>query len=72
VKKRGRPPREATKVQHVRFGLATLNHLEEIATTQGGRTIASVIRQIVEDYLKTQKRQPEDFSDLLEPRKGEQ
>jgi hypothetical protein len=59
MKNMGRPKtEEETKVQHVRFGLATLNHLEEIASSQGGRSVASVIRQIVEDYLKTQKREP--------------
>jgi hypothetical protein len=55
----GRPKTgEDTKVQHVRFGLATLKHLEEIASSQGGRSVASVIRQIVEDYLKTQNPEP--------------
>jgi len=66
VNKRGRPPAEATKVQHVRFEVSTLGHLEEIASNQGGRSVASVIRQIVTSYLKTQKRNPEDFSDLIE------
>lgn len=66
LKKRGRPPTETTKVQHVRFDVSTLGHLEEIASNQGGRSVASVIRQIVTSYLKTQRRQPEDFSDLIE------
>lgn len=59
-----------TKVFPMRFELAVLKHLEEIASNQGGRTIASVIRQAVDEFLKRHPER-EDFSDLLPaPTKG--
>jgi hypothetical protein len=62
----GRPKTaEATKVQHIRFELPVLEHLEELAAVQGNRTIASVIREAVSDYLKAHPRGADGFSDLL-------
>ncbi|MGB8800693.1 MAG: hypothetical protein WCC97_08400 [Candidatus Acidiferrales bacterium] len=40
------------RVQHIRFDLAALEHLEEIARNQGGRSLQSLIRQIVDEYLR--------------------
>jgi hypothetical protein len=64
-KKMGRPKTAPdTKVFVMRFELEVLKHLEEIASNQGGRTIASVIRQAVAEFLKRHPER-EDFSDLL-------
>ena len=62
---RGRPKAEG-RVQHIRFDLDVLEHLEEIAREQGGRSLQSLIRQIVAEYLRAH---PEryNFSDLLAP-----
>ena len=64
----GRPKsKEATKVFHLRFEKSTLEHLDEIAALQGGRSLSSLVRQIVDDYLKTQLRDPDGFWELLPP-----
>lgn len=66
--KAGRPVQfPGTKIFHLRIPLETLSHLGEVASGEGGRTVASVIRQAVDEFLKKYPRPPEDFSDLLSP-----
>jgi hypothetical protein len=60
---RGRPKMEG-RVQHIRFEVAALEHLEEIAREQGGRSLQSLIRQIVDEYLRAHPER-EDFRDVF-------
>jgi hypothetical protein len=62
--RRGRPKKEPpTKAIHLRIELTDLSHLEEIATREGNRTIASVVRQAVKEFLRTHPRERDDFDD---------
>ncbi len=52
------------RVQHIRFDLDVLEHLEEIAREQGGRSLQSLIRQIVGEYLRAHPERA-DFRDIF-------
>jgi hypothetical protein len=65
VGKAGRPVKYPdSKIFHFRIASSMLAHVEELASLQGGRTAASIVREALKEYLKKHPRDADAFADL--------